>query len=174
MKNYTDVSRKITENDNFIVSINHPMKKNQTAAMLFDDCANSRLGGLPSATAMAIIGLDWPVICVYTATASRGYQSWQMTFMRESVEQQMIVRDFRKGGVTLLPQGDYVHVFLDMKDIYVSANYRLYVYTKDNVICEQHGEYAAGDKPRCVVEASARRIAFADEMKNLIRKYLTE
>ena len=75
MKNYTDVSRKITENDNFIVSINHPMKKNQTAAMFFDNYANYRLGGLPNATAMDIIGLDWLVICVYTATASRGCTS---------------------------------------------------------------------------------------------------
>ncbi len=48
MKEFTNASRKITANDNFIVSVNEPLTTNRTAVIFFDEFANYRIGKQPS------------------------------------------------------------------------------------------------------------------------------
>ena len=172
MKNYTEVSRKITKYDNFIVSINEQLKTNQTVAMFFDELANYRIGGLPGAAADEAIGLDWPAMCVYTSMLNRSYQSWQIITTPQQTEQQIVIRDIEKGGVTVLPQGDYLELFLDFKVRFDDMSYRFYVSTKNNVIYEEHGVCAPSHTPSFAVEASSKRIACTDAIRNRIKNAL--
>lgn len=172
MKEYTNVSRKITVNDNFIVSINENLKMNQTVAMFFDDLANYRIGGLPNASATEVFGQEWPTICVYTAMLSRNYQSWQIVATPTQTEHQLAIRDFEKGGVTIIPQGDYVELFLDVKETYEGRSYRFYASTKNKVIYEQHGDCIGKQKPDVVVKASSKHFVLTDEIRDLIKKCL--
>ena len=172
MKNYTEVSRKITKYDNFIVSINEQLKMNQTVAMFFDEITNYRIGGLPGTTASELIGLEWPTMCVYTSMLNRHYQSWQIVATPTQTQQQMAIRNIDKGGVTVLPQGDYVELFLDIKENFDQKVYRLYISTKDHVIYEEHGDCALNKMPDNIVEASPKRIIFTDTVRNRIKKYL--
>ena len=172
MKAYTNVSRKITENDNFIVTINEQLSKNQTVAMFFDDYANYRIGGLPNTTATEVLGHEWPAICIYSATLNRSYQSWQIVATPEQTEQQIMIRNLRKGGVMMIPQGEYVELYLEIKEVYRGRNYRFFVSTKNKVICEQHGELIENQKPDVIVKANSNHIICPDEIRDLISRHL--